>query len=258
MCEYKTLPTETHLTAQKRQLSDLRAKCDVYEDLIRILRNRDIQDADAVLQQVRAGEDVASIVKSLHAGDLLIQLSQQPPDRPRYEFPYRPEWPSSLLDEATSGSYLGSVLYQTVVAQAAARQSPPSADPEVTQGEINEVYLFPYHSVTLVDQRLDSADVAQWTRVSSDNAMLQRLLKIYFIHEHPFHPFFHKDLFLDALSAGNQRPQRSQRFCSSLLVNAILAAAWVGLPRRCRMLGPHCPPSTKHRTPQVTKKFSRA
>lgn len=197
----------------------------MYEDLIGILRNREPQDASDVLQKVRAGEEVAAIVQSFHVGDVLLQLRQQPPDRPRYEFPYRPEWPSFLLNEAASGFYLDSILYQTVVTQAAARQSPP-ADPEAPQSEINQMYLFPYHSVTLVDPRLDSADVAQWTRVSSDNEMLRRLLKIYFVHEYPFHPFFHKDLFLNALSAGNQR---SQRFCSSLLVNAVLAAAWVGL-----------------------------
>lgn len=180
-----------------------------------------------MLQKVRAGEEVAAIVKSFRAVDLLRQLRRQQPGCPRYEFPYRPEWPSSLLDEAASGSYLDSILHQTVVAQAAVRQSPP-ADPEAPQSGINQMYLFPYHSVTLVDPRLDSADVAQWTRVSSDNEMLRGLLKIYFVHEYPFHPFFHKDLFLDALSAGTQRPQ-SHRFCSSLLVNAVLAAAWVGL-----------------------------
>lgn len=218
-------------------MADLRAKCEAYEDLIGILRNRESQEANAVLQKVRAGEEVANIVKSFHDVDLLLQLRQQPPDRPRYEFPYRPEWPSFLLDDGASSSYLDSILYQTVVAQAAARQS-PSTDPEATRSEVSQIYLFPYHSVTLVDPRLDSADVAQWTRVSSDNMMLRRLLKIYFIYEYPFHPFFHKDLFLDALSAGNQRPQRSQRFCSNLLVNAVLAAAWVGLARQYRTIGP--------------------
>lgn len=190
-----------------------------------------------MLQKVRAGEDVVAIVKSFRDVDLLLRLKQQSPDRPRYEFPYRTEWPSFLRNEAASGSYLDSMLNRAVVAQVAAWQS-PSADPEAAQSEMNQMYLFPYHSAKLVDPRLDSADVAQWTQVLSDNTMLRRLLSIYFIHEYPFHPFFHKDLFLDALSAGNQRPQRSQRFCSSLLVNAVLAAAWVGLAQEYRMFGP--------------------
>lgn len=84
------------------------------------------------------------------------------------------------------------------------------------------MFLVPYHTVELADPKLESADVAKWTAVTPDNLLLRRLLEIYFIFEFPFHPFFHKDLFLDDLLSGDLR------FCSPLLVNAVLAAAWVG------------------------------
>lgn len=83
------------------------------------------------------------------------------------------------------------------------------------------MYLFPYHTVELVDDSLSSIDVAKWTAVSSNNTLLRKLLEIYFVLEYPFGQFFPKDLFLRDMAGGNQR------YCSSLLVNALLAAAWV-------------------------------
>lgn len=47
------------------------------------------------------------------------------------------------------------------------------------------------------------------------------LFTLDFMFEYPFHPFFQKDLFIDDMLNGRRR------FCSPLLVNAVLAAAWV-------------------------------
>jgi hypothetical protein len=49
--------------------------------------------------------------------------------------------------------------------------------------------------------------------------MLIHLLELYFLHGYHFFTFFHKDLFLKDLKSGERR------FCSPLLVNAILASA---------------------------------
>ncbi|KAK8129870.1 hypothetical protein PG999_002250 [Apiospora kogelbergensis] len=221
-CEYKTLPTETHLTAQKRRLTDLQAKCDAYEELCTILRSRQGPDTDIVLRRIRAGDDIAAIVKTMQAGDLLLQLRLRAPDRFRYEFPYIREMPPTLEGDSWSNPYLGSTLHQKALIYPSPRQSPAADLETIMSEESQRMFLVPYHTAEMADPKLDSADVAKWTTVSPDNSLLRRLLKIYFIFEFPFHPFFHKDLFLDDLLSGDLR------FCSPLLVNAVLAAAWHG------------------------------
>lgn len=87
--------------------------------------------------------------------------------------------------------------------------------------ELLRMYETPYHTVQMVEPRLDAVDPSKWTTVISDNVLLRKLLEIYFVHDYPYFTFFHKDFFLDDMATGRTR------FCSSLLVNAVLAAACV-------------------------------
>ncbi|KAI2625433.1 hypothetical protein GGS26DRAFT_600127 [Hypomontagnella submonticulosa] len=217
-CEYTTLPTETHLRAQKRKLTDLEIKCQAYEDLFGILRSRPDEETAEIIQRLRMGEDAHTIVKAVQDGDLLLQLSFAPNPRYRYEFPYIPEMPVHL--EQWPNPYLRSILYEKT-----STQPSPSGYLETLRevsDETLKMYLVPYHTVELVDSRISNINVSSWTTVSSDNPMLRVLLQIYFVFDFPFHPFFHKDLFLEDMLLG------SKRFCSPLLVNAILGAAWHG------------------------------
>ncbi|KAI1759115.1 hypothetical protein GGR53DRAFT_524115 [Hypoxylon sp. FL1150] len=219
-CEYTTLPTETHLRAQKRKLTDLEIKCQEYEDLLGILRSRPNDETSQILQRLRNGEDVPAIVKAVQDGDLLLQLSLNPDSRFRYEFPYNQEMPSHL--DNPQNPYLQSTLYKKTSVPQPLEYIETLRDVE---DESEKVYLAPYHTAKLIDSRITSANVSSWTKVSSDNTMLRMLLQIYFVFEFSFHPYFHKDLFLDDLVVGNRR------FCSPLLVNAVLGAAWHGYSR---------------------------
>ncbi|KAI1097578.1 hypothetical protein F4804DRAFT_347071 [Jackrogersella minutella] len=218
-CEYTTLPTETHLRAQRRKHSDLEIRCQAYEDLFAILRSRPDEEIAQVLHRLRTGEDVQSIVKTVKDGDLLLQLSTSAELRFRYEFPYIREMPTHL--SKWGNPYIQSLLYEKTVT----RLRSPSLYLETLRSvpdESEKIYLVPYHTVELVDSRISSMAVSEWTTVSSDDPMLRVLLRIYFVFDFPFHSYFHKDIFLEDMSAG------LKRFCSPLLVNAILAAAWHG------------------------------
>ncbi|KFA69723.1 hypothetical protein S40285_09672, partial [Stachybotrys chlorohalonatus IBT 40285] len=83
--------------------------------------------------------------------------------------------------------------------------------------EFKSPYLKPYMAATIVDPRLDMIKPSQWTNVSKDDEFLRSILKLYFLYEYHFFSAFHKDLFLDDMLSG------STEFCSSLLVNAVLA-----------------------------------
>ncbi|KAI2468404.1 hypothetical protein F4781DRAFT_269312 [Annulohypoxylon bovei var. microspora] len=215
-CEYTTLPTETHLKAQKRKLTDLEIKCQEYEDLFGILRSRQDHETADILNRIRTGEDVQTIVQAVQDGDLLLQLSHTPEFRFRYEFPYIQDIPLRLNE--WRNPYLQSTLYQkTVISSPLSPESLANIDHESQM-----MYLMPYHTVQLADSRISAISVASWTAISVDNPMLRALLQLYFIFDYPFNPYFHKDLFLDDMLVG------SGRFCSPLLVNAILGAAWHG------------------------------
>lgn len=82
-------------------------------------------------------------------------------------------------------------------------------------------YLKPFAAARIADPRLGKVDVARWTTVCTDNDLMRDLLHIYLLSDYQIFPFFHKDYFLDDMLSG------STRFCSSLLVNAVLAHACV-------------------------------
>lgn len=171
-----------------------------------------------MLQQIRAGADVETVVKTIRDGDLLIQLALQPEYRFRYEFPYLDGMPPSL--EQQQNPYLHSTLYEKLRALSPHRVMSQDCQRSV-EDEQERAYMMPYHAAELADPRIATIDVSRWTAVHPNNTLLRALLEIYFLFEHPFHTYFHKDLFLEDMANGRER------FCSRCLVNAVLAAAWV-------------------------------
>ena len=166
-----------------------------------------------IFQRIRAGGDVGTICRHVKDGDLLLQLSLVPETRYRYEFPFRKEMPSSLWTHGRP--YLHSMIYEaTSLAPAASSQGPAN-------GKHGPQYLKPYHASTLVDSRLDAVKPSRWTTVCSDDDLMRELLRLYLLHEYHWLTCFHKDYFLDDMLSG------SERLCSSLLVNAVLAHACV-------------------------------
>lgn len=213
-----TLPTETHLKAQKRRLSDLERKCQTYEELFDILRSQPENTSVEVLQRIRAGADIKTVVKAIQDSNLLIQLARQPEYRFRYELPYLDGMPSYLGQH--ENPYLHSTLYEKLCSPSP-HQVTSKEFLQNIKDETERTHLMPYHAAQLADSRISTIDVSRWTAVNTDNTLLRALLEVYFVSEYPFHTCFHKDFFLEDMA--NSRT----RFCSRLLVNAVLAAAWV-------------------------------
>lgn len=167
---------------------------------------------------MRSGADVEAVVKAIRDSALLMQLSFQPEYRFRYEFPYLDDMPLSL--EQQQNPYFHPTLYAKLRALSP-HQVISNEYLRSIEDEQERTYLMPYHAAELVEPRTSALDIAQWTAVSADNTLLRELLEVYFIFEYPYHAYFHKDFFLEDMTNGRTR------FCSRLLVNAVLAAAWV-------------------------------
>ncbi|PHH77880.1 hypothetical protein CDD80_102 [Ophiocordyceps camponoti-rufipedis] len=100
-----------------------------------------------------------------------------------------------------------------------------SLAPEARFRRLSSPYLKPFHAAQLIEEKLSDLRPSKWTLVVSDDALLRRLLSVYFLREYPYLAMFHKDYFLQDMATG--RP----RFCSRLLVHAVLARAcqnWEG------------------------------
>jgi len=183
--------------------------------MIEVLQSSREEDAYEILRRIRAGADVETLLRHIKDGDLLLQLSLVPESRFRYEFPYIKDMPSFLL--RTDNPYLDSLIYECTLVDSATMEQP--AKPMDAQSP----YLKPYHAAEIIDLRLDSVKPSTWTSISSNDGLMQKLLHAYFLYEYQWFTYFNKDLFLQDMVAG------LHRFCSPLLVNALLAVACVSL-----------------------------
>lgn len=177
-----------------------------------------------ICRRVRSGLDIDSVLSLVQDGDLLAQMHLHPEVRLQYTFPYLKRMPAFLHPQ--DNVYIKSRLYQSTISHQESDlviKTPTSRDQDIR-------YVVPYHATELVDSQIASVKLSKWTAVPWDDAFLTELLRSYFLLEYPFFPFFHKEHFLEDLIA------ERQLLCSSLLVNAILAAACVSrhlqLPRR--------------------------
>lgn len=217
-CRYATAPTETHSQALKRKHSELQNRITPYEELFGLLKTKTDIESLEILRRIRTGHEVDSILRHARDGDLLIQLSLAPEARRRYEFPYISEMPTSIL--VPDNLYLRSFIYETTF------HAPPSHGFEhesQRHGYDDDRYLKPYHAAQIIEPSIANVVISKWTSVTSDDRLLRKLLTAYLCFQHPWTAAFQMDYFLKDMASGRTR------FCSPLLVNAVLAAACVSL-----------------------------
>lgn len=247
-CEYDTNVAETHAQALKRKYDELQNSKSAAEKVFEILQTRDEKEAKEVFQRIRRGVDPATILRHITYGNALIQLALGPETGYRYEFPYLPDMPAFL--QRHDNVYLDSEVYACVLrrpvpelpaANVERHQHPThhllpnsqqqpyftpsvtsrSLSPYVSQGpgvnsQSDDPYHKPYHTATVVNSRLEKLRPSQWTSVSTDDALMRKFLHDFILYDYGWNSFLHLDYFLDDMANGRHR------FCSQLLVNAVL------------------------------------
>lgn len=199
----------------KRKYAELSERKSAHEELFELVQHRPENVAREIFSRVRDGGDAASIVRQVQDGDMLLQLALVPETRYRYEFPLVKEMPRAL--QRPDNVYLNSMVYEWTRSQTDTPQSPTSN----SQAAGEAAYLRPYHAAELVDARINEIKPSEWTNVSTNDDLMRRLIAAYFIYGSQFFTCFHKDYFLEDMAANKRR------FCSSLLVNAVLAVGYV-------------------------------
>lgn len=191
----------------------------MYDEFHHLLRSRPETEVTEILHRIRAGASITDIVRHVRSGDLLLQLAVRPERRYHYSLGRVLNVPDFL--RAASSQYTASLVYRKSFDPKWHWSSPPDLPPSAV--DYGALYDAPFHVAQMVDADIDAAKPSRWTLVSSDDELLRDLLRSYFTHEYLFFPFFHKDSFLQDMIAGRRR------FCSPLLVNAVLAASCVSL-----------------------------
>ena len=166
------------------------------------MRNSTEADAAEILQQIRSGESVEALAEALKTQGSLPQ-------------PQAPPLPSSssTTDRASLESDMADV---------------PGTP---TVGRSGETRYFGHTSnLGLVSSEEEipirsQVPTESWTRVTHDAGLVGRLLALYFSWQHPLYVVFSQQCFLHDMAQGRAK------YCSALLVNAILACS-------CSFAGP--------------------
>ncbi|KAM3479772.1 hypothetical protein MY5147_001545 [Beauveria neobassiana] len=197
----------------EEELRKLRGSHDALRRVVTALQTCKDDEVAAILRRLRETQDATAVATQLEGGDLLLQLHVAPETKFRFSLPYCRDMPRALL--RPDNPYLGSMLYESAFTSASNQSSAMISRIERLQPQ----YVKPYTAALIADTRLGTVNVARWTNVCADNAILRHLLHIYLLSEYQLFPPFHKDYFINDMVLG------STRFCTSLLVNAVLALA---------------------------------
>lgn len=216
MCVYVTEPDESRGEAAKRKRNEHDESQANYAELVQLLKTRPLNEAQQVFFRIRSGEDIGHIVRHVRHGDLLLQMRTSPENRFRYSFSDLMDPPPLFIDP--DNPYTKSPIFQPSITNL--QDAEPERSPR-SRLKFQHIYEIPYQGVSLIDSRLDSIDASFWTSVTSDNALVAKLVSLYLLTDYCCYGSFNKDLFLDDLVACRKT------FCSQLLVNAICAAGMV-------------------------------
>ncbi|KAJ4985950.1 C6 transcription factor [Stagonosporopsis vannaccii] len=223
-CRYAAQLSETQGQAIKRKHDVLQRQNEAYTELFALIQTRPDNESLEIMRRIKMGADVEDVLRHVRDGDLLVQLSVEPETRLRYTLPYMDAMPAFLLVD--DNQYLNTPLYEATFK--APNPQKEALDPDTSNTtKCMDPYMKPSHAAEVVEPILDRVHARQWTNIISDDGLFRRLITIYISHQHATFFWFNKELFLGDLVA------RRTQFCSSLLVNAVLAAAcqaYKGIP----------------------------
>ncbi|KAH8666968.1 hypothetical protein BX600DRAFT_511851 [Xylariales sp. PMI_506] len=224
---YAALLEETPSQALIRDTGELAKKKAVYNEVFQLLKNLPEQDVQGILQKIRSGVDIATILRHAKVGDPLFQLAVTPETRYRYLFPYISEMPEYFVPNnpyLNSAIYEASSLYVSAEPPTLLQSSATAVGSNLNTPEYQMIYLKPFHAAQVVDSQLSDAKPSRWTTVCKDDVLMRDLIAVFLRCEYQFTAIFQKDYFLEDMISGRKD------FCSSLLVNMILAYSCVCYP----------------------------
>lgn len=180
-------------------------------------------EAIEILRRMRSSEDLVSVLNFIKEGDLLLQsrLYLGSVEDIAHRGP--------VIDVGTAEEYAYTRSLLEKMHKAGSMRDfrfTEGGTPERTRRRLSQ---------NLTAQTDPTPDVPPirvparpWTNVTDDNYLVSHLVSLYFTWEHPATCCLDKTAFLADMTSGH--PPETTKFCSPLLVNAILMAACVSHP----------------------------
>ncbi|KAL7903952.1 hypothetical protein GGI35DRAFT_484919 [Trichoderma velutinum] len=198
-CKYDSVSREeTNTAVLRRKLEDEEAKTNASEELFTALQTYSEEDAMAMYCRLHQGVD---------PGDVLgqqLSVTREASKQYYCPFPDHDRMPTRL--ETSDSPYLKSLLFRAAF------------DKEKSEN-LPKMYQKPYHVAELFEPLIDRVKPSEWTNVTNDDFLMRMLLRAYILHEYPSFPIFQKDILFQAMI------ELDRKYCSPLLVNALLAEA---------------------------------
>jgi hypothetical protein len=250
-CVYETVENESRLKALKRKNQELSESPSKWERLFDFLKSQPDDVAKETLHRIRRGASPRGLLNATENKGLIYRppsphstdRSFLPPTLSFLEYElvvsHSNAYPSLIpLEVAAVDLKLLGLTSSGIVSTKKGRQgghsdtlsqngsNPIPASKRVTKVEsLYGLTINPNlirsgrseHMRNYVDDRLARFEINRWTRVPVTNQFDASAISLYFTTDHAFLGFFDTDLFL------NDLVDSRDRFCSSLLVNALLA-----------------------------------
>lgn len=200
----------------KKTIDSLRTRNSTLQTLIQAILNSSEDDVLGLVREIRSCESLDDVAESILANDGGLGVHDHDavspangagsPEGPTFETELSGKMGELRLDEG-SVRFIGGTSNLIFLGPCidGADMSTPLGDPEQSEA---------HHQ-----------PVASWTTVTSDQSIIVHLLNMYFTWHYPYFTTLSKSLFLRDFALGKPTDERasSRSYCSSLLVNAILA-----------------------------------
>lgn len=141
------------------------------QQLFDAIRDRDEEDAAAIMTRIRACQDPGTILRHLDAGDLLLQLHLVPETRYRHSFP--PAFRMQTRLQSLDNVYFQSPIYEATLLE----NSPHTIE---AHDRFRPQYLRPYAATELIDPKINLVKPSNWTNVLTDDILMRNMLRFYF------------------------------------------------------------------------------
>ncbi|KAJ5713314.1 uncharacterized protein N7483_010495 [Penicillium malachiteum] len=189
----------------KKDVDSLRTKHTTLQTLIQALLNYEEEDAFDLVRQIRSCDDLETVAQSIVAREKGLFSASETKDRVSDE---------SEVDQFESE--LSGKMSELLL----------DGSRKFIGGTSNLIFLPPgselHESTSFADLAPgispDTEPIGRWTRITEDDNLVSHLLTMYFTWHYPFFTILAKDMFYRDFMRGV-----SSQYCSSLLVNAMLA-----------------------------------
>ncbi|KAF5865706.1 hypothetical protein ETB97_002680 [Aspergillus alliaceus] len=206
-CVYDPNSDHRRKGVYKKDTDTLRTKNATLLTLIQALLNYEEEDAFDLVRQIRSCDNLEDVAQSIMGQEKISVAASRDPVHNREHSPIEADQFESELAGKMSGLML-------------------DGSRKFIGGTSNLIFLPPGSELYDYNADLDSQvvgdtddrSITQWTKVTADEQLISHLMTMYFSWHYPFFTTLSKDLFYRDYVRGI-----SSQYCSSLLVNAMLA-----------------------------------